>query len=375
MNIYGGRRVFIYYAENAKSKDLAATLNAIYGGRETGPTTSGTSPTDAATAGRAARRRRRRPRRPPGPPVAGGGATIAELGLIEGQVRFIADETTNAVIVTTFPRNWAEIEATIKQLDRHAAPGADRGAGRRDHAHRRHCGSGVDWAIKRARSGVGAADHLASATIRVPSSLAADPRAPAGPPAGGGLTAFAFAADKFFAMLNALASENRVNVLSSPHVMTSENKKAVINVSDSIPIVTSQQVPIGAGTASGPDGDATRPPSCGTPDRGVPRRRRDPHRHAAHRRARYGGPGRQAGGQRRRRRRSRRPARAAIIKREAETSVVLAEQPDAGAGRADPATGVAARTAGIPFFKNIPILGYLFGAKDPDRREDGAAAS
>src|SRR5206468_7191802 len=29
VNIYGGRRVFIYYAENAKSKDLASTLNAI----------------------------------------------------------------------------------------------------------------------------------------------------------------------------------------------------------------------------------------------------------------------------------------------------------------------------------------------------------
>ena len=38
-----------------------------------------------------------------------------------------------------------------------------------------------------------------------------------------------------------------MNVLSNPHVMTSENKKAVINVSDSIPIVTTQQVPIGAG--------------------------------------------------------------------------------------------------------------------------------
>ena len=37
VNIYGGRRVFIYYAENAKSKDLAATLNAIYTGRETVP--------------------------------------------------------------------------------------------------------------------------------------------------------------------------------------------------------------------------------------------------------------------------------------------------------------------------------------------------
>jgi len=48
------------------------------------------------------------------------------------------------------------------------------------------------------------------------------------------------AASEFIAALNALATENRVNVLSSPSIMTSENKKAVINVSQSVPIVTSQ---------------------------------------------------------------------------------------------------------------------------------------
>jgi general secretion pathway protein D len=38
-----------------------------------------------------------------------------------------------------------------------------------------------------------------------------------------------------------LASDNRVNIVSNPHVLTSENKKAVINVSRSVPIITSQQ--------------------------------------------------------------------------------------------------------------------------------------
>src|SRR5262249_11836279 len=44
INVTGGRRVFIYFAENAKSKDLAATLNAIYGAKETVPTASPTPP-------------------------------------------------------------------------------------------------------------------------------------------------------------------------------------------------------------------------------------------------------------------------------------------------------------------------------------------
>src|SRR5881628_1832352 len=56
VNIYGGRRVFIYYAENAKSKDLATTLNSIYGAREGA---SGGGPGGGAPS---------TPGRPPAPP-------------------------------------------------------------------------------------------------------------------------------------------------------------------------------------------------------------------------------------------------------------------------------------------------------------------
>ncbi len=111
VNIYGGRRVFIYYAENAKSKDLAATLNAIYGARDSGSdrVPDGPAVHDALAAGCAAA--------PaavlPGPGIPPPGSPNAPDVLAEGQVRFIADEVTNSVIVTTFPRSWTEIENTI----------------------------------------------------------------------------------------------------------------------------------------------------------------------------------------------------------------------------------------------------------------------
>src|SRR5207253_3195926 len=75
-------------------------------------------------------------------------------------------------------------------------------------------------------------------TLTAPSSLLP----PAGPfgPLAAGLTAFTFDTGQFFALLNTLASESRVNIMSNPHVMTSENKKAVINVSTSVPVVTGQ---------------------------------------------------------------------------------------------------------------------------------------
>ena len=351
INIYSGRRVFIYYAENAKAKDLAATLNAIYGARETVPTASPTPQLTPRPAGQP-------PSPLPPPPTTGPGAPLGGIGgegLVEGQVRFIADETTNAVIVTTFPRNWAEIEATIRQLDRmprqvlievlvaEITLSDD-------------FRFGVDWALRTPIRAAQQSINPDTPTITAPSTSIPPAVALALP--GAGLTGLAFQASEFFAMLNTLASDNRVNVLSSPHVMTTENKKAVINVSDSIPIVTSQQVPIGGtvqqtapnttsvvGTQSVEYRDAgviltvtPRIGEKGTVALDVKQEVNDI------------GAAEPPTGSRR------------IIKREAETSVVLVNNQTLVLGGL-----IRERTAledrGIPLLKDIPLIGYLFGAK------------
>jgi general secretion pathway protein D len=240
VNIYGGRRVFIYYAENAKSKDLATTLNAIYGARE-GASGGGPGGAAPSTPGRP-------PTPPPTtpPPPGGAGAAAAEL-LAEGQVRFISDEITNAVIVTTFPRSWAEIENTIKQLDRMPRQVLIEVLVA-EVTLTDELRLGIDWAVRQGRFNVA---NINTGPPGLPTSATPDgglitlPRPVAGPaalvgPLGHGLTAWTFATDQFIMMLNALASQNKVNIVSNPHVMTSENKKAVINVSTSVPIVTSQ---------------------------------------------------------------------------------------------------------------------------------------
>jgi general secretion pathway protein D len=356
VNIYGGRRVFIYYAESAKSKDLAATLNAIYGGRDTAQTTTGTSPTTPRRPGEPPP-----PPPPPPPPAAAGspgaGMPIGELGLIEGQVRFIADETTNSVIVTTFPRNWEEIEGTIKQLDRQPRQVLIEVLVA-EITLTDDLRLGIDWAIKVGSLRV-AQSTISPATITAPSRELPIPGLPLALP-GGGLTAFALDSDKFFAMLNTLASETKVNVLSSPHVMTSENKKAVINVSDSIPIITSQQVPIGAGAVSGV-GAAQTTAVVGTQtveyrDAGViltvtPRigERGTVALEVKQEVNDIGAP--EPPTQSRR-----------IIKREAETAVVLMNNMTLVLGGLI-RDRLSLEDRGIPFLKDIPLLGYLFGAK------------
>jgi general secretion pathway protein D len=346
VNIYGGRRVFIYYAESAKAKDLAATLNAIYGGRDTTTTTSGTTPG--------------RPGQPPPPPPApspslGGGPMAGELGLIEGQVRFIPDETTNSVIVTTFPRNWDEIEGTIKQLDRQPRQVLIEVLVA-EITLTDDLRLGIDWALKSGSLRL-AQSTISPPTITSPSLELPIPGLPLTLPAGG-LTAFALDTDKFFAMLNTLASEDKVNVISSPHVMTSENKKAVINVSDSIPIVTSQQVPIGAGVVS-----ATTPTTAVVGTQTVEYRDAGVILTVTPRIGERGtvaldvkqevndiGAAEPPTGSRR------------IIKREAETAVVLRDQQTLVLGGLI-RDRVQLEDRGIPFLKDIPILGYVFGAK------------
>jgi general secretion pathway protein D len=357
INIYSGRRVFIYYAENAKSKDLAATLNAIYGARETVPTS-----TTPQTAPRGPGQPATPPPPPvtaaPGAPIGGAGAPGAGLGdasLIEGQVRFIADETTNAVIVTTFPRNWAEIEATIRQLDRMPRQVlievlvaeitlSD------------EFRFGIDWVLRKPIRAAQQSINPDTPTIASP-SVSLPPQVALALPAAG-LTGLAFETGEFFSLLNTLAQDNRVNVLSNPHVLTTENKKAVINVSDSIPIVTSQQVPIGGtttqtaqnttsvvGTQSVEYRDAgviltvtPRIGEKGTVALDIKQEVND-----------IGNAEPPTGSRR-------------IIKREAETSVVLINNQTLVLGGL-----IRERTEtqdrGIPLLKDIPLLGYLFGAK------------
>jgi general secretion pathway protein D len=363
VSVTGGRRVFIYYAENAKAKDLAATMNAIYGS-ETTPVLPGQPGTLRQAAGEP-------PPPPQPPPIYGpggrlrgassapgsGGIGVAELGFAEGQFRFIADETTNAVIVATTPRTWMEIEETLKQLDRSPRQVLIETLVA-EVTLTDDTRLGIEWAIRSGRFDLSSVTNIAGTT---PPTLQPRPTFPIPPnspvPALAGFNFFTFVSDTFMAALNALAAENKANVLSSPSIMTSENKKAIINVSDSIPIVTSQQLPIGGAVPTGSTTTAVvgtqsveyrdagiiltvtpRIGERGTVALDVKQEVND-----------IGEP--EPPTQSRR-----------IIKREAETSVVLVNnQTLVLGGLIKDRRGVVQR--GIPVLHKIPILGVLFGFK------------
>jgi len=267
-------------------------------------------------------------------------------------VRFIADEVTNAVIVTTFPRNWPDIEGTLKKLDRMPRQVLIETLVA-EIKLTDDLSLGIQWAVRTGRYDV----------FNAPTgTLPPRPTFPIPPTAAitglaSGLAFFSFATDQFFTVLNALASDNKLNVLSNPSILTTEDKKAMINVSDSIPIVTSQQGPI-AGVTTGTT-TTTTPTAVGTQtveykDVGViltvtPRigeqgtvaldiKQEDKD---------VGVPTPPTGS-------------LSFIKREAESSMVLTNNQTLVLGGLIKSKRTLNRT-GIPLLNRIPLLGLLFG--------------
>jgi general secretion pathway protein D len=364
------KRVFVYYVENVKAKELAATLTEIFGKpgegaarperREVQPGAAGyTGPGTA----------------PPAPgPLPGLVAVVAtgsdvEPSVVEGQVKVVADEPNNALIVTTFPRNWPLIEDTIRKLDRTpkqvlievlVAEVALNDENR----------LGIEWTLRSQRDiKVGGQPYNVGSVSRVdvgpPSSLPGQTPAatlpfPAVPvPPLAGFTFLLFETDRFLGLLNLYANYGQLNVLSSPTIMTSENKKAVINVSNSVPIVT-QQVVSQTGVATTSPTPQQAPTNVLTQaveyrDAGiiltVTPRISDKRVVALDVKQTVNDVG------------DPRPPSGSpdIIKREAETSVVLRDNQTLVLGGLI-RTRRASTKQGIPWLSKIPIIGFLFGA-------------
>jgi len=346
VDIYGGQRVFIYFVENTKAKELAATLDSIYGRSAS----SGARPAalSGGTLGAPPAPSQPAPALPRVPGVGG-----AEVGATITDLRFIADEVTNAIIVTTYPRLWRDIEETIKRLDRPARQVLIEVLAA-EVTLNDDTKLGIEWAVRSGKF------TFTNTQNTLPNSNVGVTPTPPGPGilSAGGLVAPGFnmfvAASEFIAALNALASENRVNVLSSPSIMTSENKKAVINVSQSVPIVTSQQVPVSAGGNTGNSitqaveyKDAgiilTVTPRIGEKGTVALDVKQEVNDVGQNEPPPINSP--------------------RFTKREAETSVVLLNNQTLVLGGLIQTTRTYTKI-GIPYLNRIPVLGYLFGSTE-----------
>lgn len=146
-------------------------------------------------------------------------------------VRIIADESNNSLVILASPYDYQMVESALRKLDITPLQVLIE-ASIIEVTLTDELSYGLEWFFK-TETGIGNKNGVAKLDLGANGISALAP-------------GFSFgivdAADTVRAVLNTLASESKVNVLSSPSLMVLDNHTATINIGDQVPILTSQAV-------------------------------------------------------------------------------------------------------------------------------------
>lgn len=240
----GGGRIRVRSLNYADAEQLAQVLASLVSGLPTRQTGSGMPGQ-------------------PQPPPQPGGATPSSVTL-EGGVKITADKATNSLIIIASQRDYEVIDSVIQQLDVRRKQVYVEGVIMEVSFDRKK-----EWGIVAhggAASQGGKGDitfggtNLGGSSTLIP--LGGGTGATGAGAASGGIATFAkpgvffgilgkafeidiggnkIAFPTFGAFLNALASDNDVNILSTPQILTMDNEEAEIIVGSNIPFITQTQ--------------------------------------------------------------------------------------------------------------------------------------
>ena len=221
------KRIFVYYVQNGRASDLAATLIKVMGGAVSGePTSAGArgEPDQSATPGMDTTATATTPSAQPAPVATGETGTVNVAGM--AGVRITADETNNALVILASPQEFAGIETALHQLD--TAP--------------------KEVFLEAAIAEVTLTNDLKYGVqyFFQPSKLhqitLSDTKSGAIASAFPGLSYVYTGGSNIQVILDALSNLTHVNVLSSPELLVLNNQTATLQVGDQVPIVTQQAV-------------------------------------------------------------------------------------------------------------------------------------
>jgi general secretion pathway protein D len=224
----GGKySIFVYYVQNAKAKDLAEVLKEVFGKAKEKKEKEKAAP--PAEIPRGVRPTPTSPSATPSPAAREEGGAVPE-----GEINIVVDETNNALVVRAFARDYKSILDTIKKLDIYPKQVlietllADISL---DDTYK----FGIEWARF-------LSSHPPNAQeVVVQGRPPTDPFALAASvvPQAGIKYSIVELGGRVSAAISAAAGDNRLNVISSPHILASNNKEAKIQIGTSEPILTS----------------------------------------------------------------------------------------------------------------------------------------
>ncbi len=217
----GEGEIHVLPLQHADAVELTKTLNDIVGGAAGGK----------------------------GAPRAGGNVAANEQ-VFEGPIKLSADKATNSIVVTSSLRDYASLRAVVDRLDQPRrqvfieAVIMDLSVNRTDTLGVNfHAGALFD-------SGIGNGQTLAYGGLNplntiLPPGAGTDPsilqglalglRGP-GIPGTETLLGTGQTVPAFGVIISALATTGDVDVLSTPHILATDNEKAVINVGENVPL-------------------------------------------------------------------------------------------------------------------------------------------
>jgi general secretion pathway protein D len=243
----GGTRLFVYHVQNGKAENLAELLNQMFGDQksQTTPrstpaptvapgltgTTLGTqtASTGMATTGFGSTIQAQRTATTTATAPAGGSnlAISGDGGGTTDQVRVVADPQNNALLILANSAGYEKIESALKKLD--TAP-------RQvlievtiaEVTLKDELQYGIEWLFTNGARRSGKLDTgTAGLSALVP---------------GFSYVITSVTGDTIKSVLNMLAADNKLNILSSPHIMVADNQTAKIQVGDSVPTAGPQTV-------------------------------------------------------------------------------------------------------------------------------------
>ncbi|WP_287963346.1 type II secretion system secretin GspD [Alcanivorax sp.] len=230
----GGKSMYVYFVQNGSAKKLADVLQRL---TVNGKASIEASPTEATMPEQ---------NTPPvdnlgspapdakGVPLAvaaglnkGSGGVARLNGLSD--VRFIADEDRNALVILATPEQYAQVRRVLKELD--VAPNQVLvQASIIEVTLKNEFNFGLEWYFRQkgaGRTGTAQLDLGATGVAAIVPGFS---------------YSIVDSADRISAALNALASDTHLRVISSPSLMVLDNKTATITVGDQVPIRTSETV-------------------------------------------------------------------------------------------------------------------------------------
>ena len=239
-----GPRLFVYRVQNGKAADLATVLGGIFGAettKEGGPPAAelapGEEPATLESDNPPTSERESRMGEEAGGRKRGGRSKEPAVSVVSTEnLKIIADESTNSLVILARTQDYKMIETALKNLD---VVGLQVLIEARviEVTLNDSLSYGVEWffnnKVNDERRG------RASLDLGGPANLLA---------LAGGPAAFSYAIfdsdNDIRVLLRTLAAESKLKVLSSPSLMVLDNQSATIEVVDEVSVTTQQNIPI-----------------------------------------------------------------------------------------------------------------------------------